>query len=360
MATVYSGNYSTGDYTYTRVKVEYSGTSATAILLYSRTNTYSGATYSSGTFTFGGASVGFNKTFYGRQTDAEVARVTFGISTSGGTYSGNASGSGGHLNFSGSVTIPAQQTKPSGQYIEGLASSWNGTYNEPQVTWTKAGVTSTGGGLSELYIVAGNEPYKSGIARLTRNFTNGSAGAISNNQNDWGSTKIDMAPNKQIYIGMRASNSAGADYWNYGTIVTVPGKLTGGSYDSVTGDSARVSVTTTADSGYYAKTIQYSIDGGTTWADGTTSSATSATTVSFDITGLSGGTEYSVQTRVSTTAGTNTGPTITFTTLKVAKLYGSVNGQTKEIKKLYGSVNVQTKEITKLYGSVNGVTKRIY
>lgn len=43
-----------------------------------------------------------------------------------------------------------------------------------------------------------------------------------------------------------------------------------------------------------------------------------------------------------------------------AKLYGSVNGQTKEISTLYGSVNNQTKEIKKLYGSINGQTKLIY
>lgn len=33
------------------------------------------------------------------------------------------------------------------------------------------------------------------------------------------------------------------------------------------------------------------------------------------------------------------------------KLYGSVNGQSKEIKKLYGSISGQTKKIKKLYGS---------
>lgn len=44
----------------------------------------------------------------------------------------------------------------------------------------------------------------------------------------------------------------------------------------------------------------------------------------------------------------------------MAKLYGSVNGRSKEIKTLYGSVNGQSKEITKLYGSVNGVSKLIY
>lgn len=42
------------------------------------------------------------------------------------------------------------------------------------------------------------------------------------------------------------------------------------------------------------------------------------------------------------------------------KLYGSVNGSSKEIKKLYGSVNGVSKKITKLYGSVNGLSKLIY
>lgn len=44
----------------------------------------------------------------------------------------------------------------------------------------------------------------------------------------------------------------------------------------------------------------------------------------------------------------------------MAKLYGSVSGQSKEIKTLYGSVNGQSKEIIKLYGSVNGQSKLIY
>lgn len=107
MATVWSGYYSTGTYTKTRVRVDYSGSSATAILLYTRTNSYAGETSAYGaTFTFGGASVAVNKAFYGQQTDAEIARVNFSISPTGGTYSGSCNGS--YLAFSGSVSIPAQ------------------------------------------------------------------------------------------------------------------------------------------------------------------------------------------------------------------------------------------------------------
>lgn len=131
MATVWSGYTSTGTYTKTRVKVDYSGTSATATLCYTRTNTYSGATGGSGTFTFGGKSVSFNKTFTGQQTDATVASVSFTISTSGGTYSGSSTGAS-YLAFSGSVNIPAQASGPSGGSV---------TYNS--CTWNSVNITSS-------------------------------------------------------------------------------------------------------------------------------------------------------------------------------------------------------------------------
>ena len=62
MAVAYSDPHWTGDYTYTRVKVEYNfpNTSATATLLYTRTNTWSGNTEVYGaTFSFGGASTSY-------------------------------------------------------------------------------------------------------------------------------------------------------------------------------------------------------------------------------------------------------------------------------------------------------------
>lgn len=110
MATVYSAKYSTGTYTYTRVRVDYSGTSATATLLYTRTNTYSGITGTGdpATFTFAGVNTSIaNITFRGQQTDAVVGSVSFTISASGGTYSGSTSGYSQLLSFEGSVTIPA-------------------------------------------------------------------------------------------------------------------------------------------------------------------------------------------------------------------------------------------------------------
>lgn len=109
MATVWSGHYSTGTYTYTEVKVDYSGTRATAYLMHTRTNEYYGTEYTDGaTFTFGGQSTSFAYSVSGPHENVIIAQVSFDISMSGGTYSGSTSGEVGPFSFSGSVTIPAQ------------------------------------------------------------------------------------------------------------------------------------------------------------------------------------------------------------------------------------------------------------
>lgn len=110
MPSILSGYTSTGSYTKTRVQVNYTNgsTTATAILLYTRTNTYSGSTSATaGTFTFGGKSVTINKAFYGQKTDAEVCRVDFPISLAGGTYSGTSSNAAYIGGGPWSVSIPA-------------------------------------------------------------------------------------------------------------------------------------------------------------------------------------------------------------------------------------------------------------
>lgn len=176
MATVWSGYYSTGTYTKTRVKVDYSGSSATAYLLYTRTNNYAGETSIYGaTFTFGGASVAVNKAFYGQQTDAEVARVSFSISPAGGTYSGSCNGS--YLGFSGSVTIPAQSSTITynangGSGAPGAHSYTNansGTTNLSSTKPTRTGYDFLGWSLSS---TATSASYSAGQAWNLNNFGN--------------------------------------------------------------------------------------------------------------------------------------------------------------------------------------------
>lgn len=360
MATVYSANYSTGSATYTRVMVSYSGTSATATLLYSRTNTYSGATSATNaTFTFGGASTTFSKTFYGQQTDAVVASVNFSISTSGGTYSGSTANAG-LLGFSGSVTIPSQGSAPSGGYINGVSSVWNSSANEIQVSTTSAGVTNPGGVLTELNWNLCESTYVSGIARRSIALSsNGASSTLSNSLSTYTGNTIDVAPNKRLYLGLYAANSIGGYRYDGGTIITVPGPATV-TFDTATSHTATFNYLTTADSGYYPKTIQYSLDGGATWVDITTIFSGEATAGSFTISGLIPGVSYTLQSRISTTAGFTSNVDVAFSTdSSVADkniFYGSANNEAEEISKIYGSENNASVRIKKIYGSINGRT----
>lgn len=354
MASVYSDASWTGSYTYTRVRVDYSGTSATAHLLYTRTNTYSGATGSGdATFSFGGASVGFNQTRYGQMTDSELASVGFGISMGGGTYSGSSSG--GYMGGSWSVSIPSQYTAPTGLGINNIVrgiedfkanvyiSSWgtNSTgssskYRELQV-WTK--------GMSE-------------PRRYQPSYGDSKSGNITANNSSNGSLTI--RGNTEYTLGAYATNgnvSTGSqNMGNYTTRAYAPTL----SVDTLGEDNVIIAYSTPADGGKYSKSVQYSLDGGTTWVTGATVSTGSASSGTFTISGLTDDTTYTLKCRVSTSAGETNGSDVTFTTLESHKLYGSVSGKTKKVTKLYGSVSGQSKEIKKLYASVGGVTKRIF
>lgn len=126
-------------------------------------------------------------------------------------------------------------------------------------------------------------------------------------------------------------------------------------------DSATINYTTAVDGGYLPKTIEYSLDNGTTWVTVATVTSGSAASGSFTVSSLSPGESYTMLTRVSTTAGSTTGSALTFTTLSSKKkLYGSVDGYAESITGLYGSSANQAVTITKFYGSVNRQAKLLY
>ena len=158
MATVYSGQHWTGSYTYTRVRVDYdySTRKATATLLYSRTNSYSGETsIYGGWFYFGGAGVGFDAVNYGQKTDVAVASVSFNISLGGGTYTGGCD-NGAYYGNSASVSIPAATSSITyhangGSGAPGAHSYTNadsGTINLQSGTPTRTGYDFLGWSLS--------------------------------------------------------------------------------------------------------------------------------------------------------------------------------------------------------------------
>ena len=126
-------------------------------------------------------------------------------------------------------------------------------------------------------------------------------------------THSSLTPNTKYYYRARALNTK--NYWsNYSTEVTsvTKGYLTAISVSSYTVSTIVISYTVGPGGGAYAQKVQYSIDGGTTWATGVTVAAgtTAATDGTFTISGLTSGTTYSIQTRVSTTAGNWAGSTL--------------------------------------------------
>ena len=359
MATVYSDASWTGSYTYTRVRVDYSGTSATAILLYTRTNTYSGATGSGSPagFHFGGGWADMsNRTFYGQQTDAEICRCGFSISMSGGSYSGYTDGQAGYLGFSGSVSIPAQYTPPTGLSVSITEKYTNGA--KFSVSVSSYGNPSSASGRYIEAGILGQNTYGNSYRYATASNTS-SASITVTNSSSTGSPALSIQPNKEYYYGAYASNTQRNTSKVQGTFVTLAEAPTL-TINTLGETDVVISYATTADGNKYTKNVQYSLDGGATWVTGATVSTGSASTGTFAISGLTDDTNYTLKCRVNTTSGNTNGTDITFRTLPSFKLYGSVGGQTKKVTKLYGSVGGQTKEIKKLYASVGGVTKRVF
>lgn len=166
--------------------------------------------------------------------------------------------------------------------------------------------------------------------------------------------------NTKYYYRSRAKNTD--DLWSsYSSdaIGVTKAKAATVTLDSYSTTVIAIDYSTEADGGEYTKTLEYSLDG-STWATGATISSSAATTGAFTITGLTPNTSYTVRTRMTTTAGSTVGDSISVTTMPIGKIYGSVNGQAKQIRKMYGPVNGQAKKIVKIYGSVNGSAKLIY
>lgn len=299
MATVYSGEYWTGSWTYTRVRVDYSGTTATATLLYTRTNTYGGATgagnpayfYFGKQSSYGTADIS-NKTFYGQQTDAVVGSCTFTISQAGGTYSGYTSLGGyvgGDTSWSSpawSVNIPSQYTKP-----------------------TKPTNSASVQGNSQIDITYGTTSFgnpSSGTVYLYGGTSSAPTTQIDSKTTTGNSTysHTGLTPNAIYYYRARANNGQlNSDYSTEISAITLPAVATT-SLRKATSNSLQINYSYPADGEYYSsKTIEYSIDGGTTWNTGYSWNISGAISGFFTISGLSANTQYTVKTRITTTAG---------------------------------------------------------
>lgn len=366
MATVYSANYQTGTYTYTRVRVDYSGTSATATLLYTRTNAWYDPTSATGaTFTFGGASVGFNKSFSGPQTDATVASVSFTISSSGGTYSGSTSGAG-LFSFSGSVNIPAQSSAPTGLTASNLITYEDGFKATVSISSWGTGATSSRYKEFEVWnYTTGTltNPYRLrrwGGNNLSDDMTvRTGVGFDSDMNNNFGT--LDIVANTRYTLALRCNNGAattGNVIWRDAVTLAYPPHIV---LDSVSKTSANFIANLKADGGFYEKHLFYSLDG-TNWIAAGTISAGTAVSIPFTVGGLTAETAYTLKTKVVTYAGESAGTDFPFyTSAQVPAFYGSdIIQRAQEAGRFYASVGGQATNVKKIYGSVNGQAQVVF
>lgn len=269
-------------------------------------------------------------------------------------------GSGTRSDFAGSwsqtVNFPVEYTPPTGLNVTikeiytdgakfGVSISSYGNPDSVSGRWIEAGI-------------AGQNAWQSPALRSAVALNTTSADIIVNNSSVQ-TTTLNILPNTQYYYGGYSTNTQQRTSAIFGQLVTLALAPTL-SVSSVSDTSAVLNYSLPADGGYYAKNVQYSLNGGSTWITGATINTGNAATGSFTISGLNEDTNYTVITRVTTISGSTSGNTVTFKTEIFGKMYGSVSSKTKRIKKMYGSVNGKTKKILKMYGSVNGKTKRVF
>ena len=167
---------------------------------------------------------------------------------------------------------------------------------------------------------------------------------------------LTIRPNTMYTLGVYAATRSAAwnDNWagtgskNKGDFTTLPPSSTL-SLNTAHSDSLDIAYSAPADGGKYTKTLQYSLDG-TNWVNGATIATGSATSGTFTIPNLEPNTQYTIRSRVSTSAGTTNNTTITASTIGPATPTVSVDGVLDdEIDLIYGT--------TTFGGGSNGVVR---
>ena len=343
-------------------------------LYFRRTNAWSGSTYSSSTVQYICISGDPNNYGYSQTTAITVAggqqnawqgpfftaTRRFSADRSGNNiYVGWKTQDNASSYFTGSanatITLPQAYTAPSGLSI--TISEVYQTGAKFNVSLSSYGNPASANGRWIEAGIAGQNAWQSPYLRSDKVINTSSAQITVNNSSTQTQT-LTIQPNMQYYYGGYAYNTQRSISQINGTLVTLAPTPTF-SKGALSDTTAVINYSLQADGGWYAKNLQYSINGGS-WVTATTLNTSSATTGSFTITGLTEDTQYTLTTRVLTNAGATAGNTLTFRTEIFGKFYGSVANKTKRVVKFYGSVNGKTKEIDKMYGSVNGKTKRVF
>lgn len=330
-----------------------------------RTNSYSGNTYGSAatpsimisgsqTWSYTGSP---GITVYGGQQD-----VWQGIYQASRTYPSSAGGStiyvgwkvendnSGYLGGSAiaAITLPTANTPPTGLKAENIIPHTDGFSADVSITGWGVG---SGTRWKELQCwTYGPSSFVFPRRHQIVEGSNLSDYMTVNNQTMGQNDSLNIVGNTRYTIGVYATNGAANTgsqrVGNYATLAYAPSL----SATPIDDSSVLITYSLQADGGFYAKNVQYSLDGGTTWVTGATINTGSATTGTFVIGNLSPNTAYNVKTRVSTTAGETNGNDVSFTTLVGMNFLGPVNSKSKSILKFYAPINRKSKIVKKLYG----------
>lgn len=323
MATVYSSEVSVGTYNRIRIKCDYSGTSATLTVQFRRTSSYTGTWGDTqATLTLGStekaAAYNYSGTVGTSWVDLRAAISGYTISTSGGTYNWrfNNPGSDSVLGCSGTITIPAQATAPTGLALSNVSSTYNSVTGTVSVTgWGGAGDATTRYRNLSVLKTANKETSE---RRYQRVYGNTMSSAITvNNSTEYGTMTI--VSNTKYWLWWFATNGTigtESPTTSTTTVYTKPAPLSAKSATVTGTTSIKISYTTAAEGNAYSKKIQYSLDG-TNWTDGATVSSGSATSGNFTISNLTPGTAYTIRLRTNTAAGVTSSGSVTATTYKV-------------------------------------------
>ena len=276
----------------------------------------------------------------------DVYSTTFSRTVSG---SGNrtvtwSAGSGQRSDFAGTwsadVYFPEEYSAPTGLNVSIAEVYTDGAKFNVSVS-SYGNPSSVSGRYIEAAILAQNS-YGSYYRYKTAANTSSSQITVTNTSYTNGNLTIN--PNTQYYYGAYATNTQKSANKVQAQFVTKAPAPTV-TLSSVSPVSATFAYSTVSDGGYYAKDLEYSIDGGNTWSTAVSTITGTASSGTFTVYGLMSGSPYALKTRIKTTAGTTLGTDIAFVTEAIpatVHLYGSVNDETEEITKLYGSIGILT------------------
>lgn len=249
------------------------------------------------------------------------------------------------------VYVPVFNSPPTGLSVSVAETYTNGA--KFNVSLDSYGIPS---GNSGRYIEAGimnhgapyGGPYKYNFAYNTN------SAQITVNNSSSGAGGLTIQPNTRYYFGGYAHNTAMSTSVVSGQFTTRPLGPTV-AFASSTTTSANFTYSVTADGGQYQRSVQYSLDNGSTWKTVATIINGASSTGTFTLNGLPSGAAYTMKTRISTQAGATNGNEVPFYTLidvenKENKFYGSDGERARKISALYS--RVERRVLAELTGEI--------